>query len=265
MSWSQNGIDFVCQQFGDLDECVVSTGLVFDYTDVQGNSFSGVVGGTPDIVAFIVLGLVESITMKTPSRAPIPAPQTMLNNMNGSSISLADAQELTNHDDSADQWCYTGPILCTNPPGAEGEDPCGDGGTNQPLTDHKYMCIDGAWVDQGFNPICTAVNCTNPVGEDGQTIPCGDGGTNQPLTDHAYKCINGSWLDQGLNPDCGAMLCSEYTDKPSCETADCYWYKKFIWEQESCHSKPLDPMEQYLIYGGIAAAGIAVIILLARR
>ena len=59
--------------------------------------------------------------------------------------------------------------------------------------------------------------------------------------------------------------CLTYTDKTTCEDAGCYWYKTYFWEEESCHDKELDPMMQYLVYGGMGAAGLGLIVLLARR
>jgi len=263
---TNNGIDYICQKFGDINECVVSAGLSWSYLDIEGTTHTET-GATSSVVSRLIFAqLVVSVTMTSPARGTFTYSQLRAAN-GGNDVTLVDCETLDGHDEnSGDQWCYTTPVQCTNPIGNEGDiDSCGDGGTNQPDTTHKYKCVSGSWIDQGFNPICTAVNCSNPFGEDGQTIPCGDGGTNQPLTDHSYKCVNGGWIDQGFNPDCGAMLCSEHTDPTLCVDAGCYWYKKFIWEQESCHNKPLDPMEQYLVYGGIAASGIALIILLTRR
>lgn len=115
MTWTQNGVDYVCQKYGDINECVVSNGLVFSYTDIQDQTYTGVTGGTADIVGFISFGLVKSITMTNPSRPTITDPQTKLNNANGGVVNPTDAQELTNHDErSADQWCYIVPPPCSS-------------------------------------------------------------------------------------------------------------------------------------------------------
>lgn len=104
-----DGINYICQNFGDINECVVSEGLVFDVIDIHGQPTNGLTGSTADIVAVIALNLIVQITMTTPSRPTITDPQTKLNNANVDTVTLADAQELVNHDEnSGDQWCYSG-------------------------------------------------------------------------------------------------------------------------------------------------------------
>ena len=109
------------------------------------------------------------------------------------------------------------PPSCTSPPGTDGEvAECGCGCPNQPDTTHKYQCINGTWVDQGYNPDCAPLSCTNPSGTEGQTDECGVGG-NQPDPTHKYQCINGTWVDQGYNPDCappGATITMEDANIP---------------------------------------------------
>ena len=111
MTWTTNGKNYVCQKYGNTAECVVSqaVGLTFNYTDVLGESYTGMTGSTAEIVGFVISGLIDTITMTNPSRPLISNPQAAINNANGSAINMADAQSLIQHDEnSGDQWCYGG-------------------------------------------------------------------------------------------------------------------------------------------------------------
>jgi len=62
--------------------------------------------------------------------------------------------------------------------------------------------------------------------------------------------------------------CTTYLTKETCTAAGCYWYADIpipYIMPEKCHSTAQDPMTKYLVYGGIALAGLSVIILLLRR
>ena len=263
MTWSTNGINYVCQEYGDANQCVISSGLIFNYTDTQGQSYTGVTGSSADIVGFIIFGIVQSITMTTPSRPTINDPQSALNNTNGSSVTSADAQLLTQHDEnSGDQWCYTAPVTCTNPSGNQGNLVCGNSSYGQDPT-HLYKCDNGVWVDQGYDPNCASPpTCSNPSGIEGDII-CGNETYGQDPT-HRYYCNWGTWLDQGLDPTCTGTGC-EGLDETACNAATgCYWYKKWLWEQPACHTEPQDTTREYMIYAGIGVGALGFILLLRR-
>ena len=100
MTWTQDGVDYVCQKYGDIDECVVSGGLVFDFIDDLGDPFTGMTGSTADIVSLVAFGLASSITMTTPSRPTILNPETELDNANNGTVTQPDAMELIDHDET---------------------------------------------------------------------------------------------------------------------------------------------------------------------
>jgi len=171
MTLTQNGINWICQNLGNVDECCVPNGLVYDYEGVDGTTIIGETGGTAGLVGYMAAGIVNWVKLTTPSRPQITPFQ--MHTANEQTVTLSDAQLVASHDGdptSEDQWCYT------------------------------------------------------------EITPC-----------------------------------VEHLTPTACVDADCYWYKKFFWEQETCHDKPLNPMERYLVYGGIGAAGLGFVILLARR
>jgi hypothetical protein len=45
----------------------------------------------------------------------------------------------------------------------------------------------------------------------------------------------------------------------------CYWYSDIPLMPAKCHSVPENPTTKYIIYGGIALAGLSVIVLLLKR
>lgn len=101
MTISQNGINYICQSFGNTSFCCVRTGLSWYYT-VGGVDYPET-GGTAQIVSRLSLGLIDSLTMTNPARGTFT--QTQLNNANGSAVSLSDAQTITQHDQPPNQWC----------------------------------------------------------------------------------------------------------------------------------------------------------------
>jgi hypothetical protein len=98
-------------------------------------------------------------------------------------------------------------------------------------------------------------NCTNPDGPIGSEA-CIDGYWN--------TCSSGKqWVPNTPAEPCAA--CSSYLTKPTCEAGGCYWYSDFPFMQEYCHSKKEDPMNKYLIYGGIALVGLAIVVTILKR
>lgn len=231
MTLTQNGIDYICQNFGSPQKCVVSAGLWWEWEDIDGNTDTET-GGTGQVLSRLIIPqLIVKVTMLTPARGEYYYSDLRTAN-GGNDVTFNDIDTVMLHDEnSGDQWCYSAP-----PP------PC------------------SSYITQ---PTCELAGCywyNNACHSDPYIPVCSDYASQSVCeANNCYWC-NG----QCQSTPCG-IVCSDFTDQTSCETAGCYWYKKFIWEQESCHSQPLDPMEQYLIYGGIGAAGIAVIVLLARR
>jgi PKD repeat protein len=105
-----NGLNYLCQKYGGSTQCVVSQGLVVDYTDTKGVSYTGMTAGTADIVGFLILGVVASIHVTTPiGRSTITSPYQALVTANGGVVlDFNDVTLLTQHDEkSGTQWCYT--------------------------------------------------------------------------------------------------------------------------------------------------------------
>jgi len=101
-SLTQNGIDYICQNFGDDNYCCVKSGLSWYYT-VGGVDYPET-GATAQIVSRLASGLIDSLTMTNPARGTFI--QTDLNTANGGTVSLIDAKAITYHDESfEDQWC----------------------------------------------------------------------------------------------------------------------------------------------------------------
>jgi len=170
MTLTQNGKNYICQNFGSPQGCVVSAGLWWSWEDIDGNTGTEA-GCTGACVGTLILSqLITKITMLTPDRGDFF--YSDLRAANGDNdITFNDVDEIILHDEnSSDQWCY---------------------------------------------------------------IP--------------------------------SIVCEEIPDKTACLANNCFWYKNWFWEKESCHTKKFDPMMQYLVYGGIGAAGLGVIVLLAKK
>ena len=106
MSLSNTGINYICQNFGDTNQCCVRTGLSWRYI-AEGATHSES-GGTAQIVSRLASGLIDSLTMTSPARGTFT--KADLDAANNSVVTLQDAQEITYHDEpSEDQWCYGTP------------------------------------------------------------------------------------------------------------------------------------------------------------
>jgi chitodextrinase len=105
---TQGGIDYICQHYGSGSGCIVSEGLIFTFTDDTNQTYSELPGGTSDILGFIMIGVVESITMIQPSRMTITDPlQEFLKSNGGFMLDSGDVAFLLQHDEtSGDQWCH---------------------------------------------------------------------------------------------------------------------------------------------------------------
>lgn len=109
---TQNGINYICEQYGDASHCIVSEGLIFNFTDDTNQTYTELPGGTTDILGFIMMGVVQSVTMTLPIRSTIRNPlQEFLEANDGLILDSRDVAFLLQHDEnSGDQWCYDPPI-----------------------------------------------------------------------------------------------------------------------------------------------------------
>jgi PKD repeat protein len=105
---TQSGKNYVCEQYGDANHCVVSEGLVFSFTDDKNQTYTELTGGTTDILGFLMMGIVQSITMNVPSRPQIQNPlQEFLDVNGGMMLGPGDVALFFEHDEnSTNQWCY---------------------------------------------------------------------------------------------------------------------------------------------------------------
>jgi PKD repeat protein len=105
---TQAGINYICEHYGSASHCIVSEGLVFNFTDDTNQTYTELPGGTTDILGFIMIGAVTSITMTVPSRPTIFDPlEAFLEANGGFKLDANDVSFLLQHDEtSGDQWCY---------------------------------------------------------------------------------------------------------------------------------------------------------------
>lgn len=173
MTWTQNGINWVLQKFGDENLCCVADGLTFHVVDITDVTHSSETGGTPLIVGLLTSGTITSVTMENPNRGTFTP--TQMNNANGSTLSFLDATELQSHDAPGDaggsvlpsgQWCYT------TPTGA-----CCDSANVCSITT-KNACVgtycgDGTTCTTGRCP-CTPTlpNCSEITTQAECNLPC---------------------------------------------------------------------------------------------
>ena len=221
MALTQNGIDYICQKFGDINECVVSGGLSWNYLDVEGTTHNET-GATSSVVSRLIFPmLVVSLTMTNPPRGTFT--YTGLRNANGGQdINLNDCIELDNHTEiSGDQWCYTPPTICedilnqtdclvnncywynnschTQPP------ECSPDGITKCEGYDLYQCVNGSWVLIEHNseqcgyvpPECSPDGITKCEGYD------------------LYTCVNGQWALTEVNSEaCGYVPPTPPTEIP---------------------------------------------------
>jgi hypothetical protein len=66
---------------------------------------------------------------------------------------------------------------------------------------------------------------------------------------------------------CGTVKCDTHKTKSACETAKCFWYPKWFWEEPTCHAKEQDYFEDYkpFIIAGAVIGGATVLALLLRK
>lgn len=124
MTLTENGINYIAQKFGDINECVISQGLTWNYEDIEGTTHEETGGTSSAVSRLIFTQLVVSLTMIDPPRGTFTYNQLRAAN-NGQDITLSDCAELDNHDEnSGDQWCYVAPVPCEGRPQAECIYPC---------------------------------------------------------------------------------------------------------------------------------------------
>jgi len=260
---TQNGINYICQNFGDTDLCCVASGLSWYYT--YQNIDYHETGATAQIVSRFTLGIIESLTMTNPARGTFT--QAMLNAANGSPVTLQDAKEITYHDEpSEDQWCYT-----EGPPPPE----CSD------FTDEAsciaigcYWWSDGTCHDHPEEqppPPCSGYTNQNACLAAGcywwpdQT--CHDTPYQPPPNCEDYttqsSCLAAGcyWYNNSCHslPPTPPPNCADYTNQYACITAGCYWY------DNRCHSYPQEEEIDWLPYFAIGILGIVAVALILKQ
>lgn len=180
MTLNTSGIQYICENFGNTSFCCINTGLSWYYT-VSGSNYNET-GGTAQIVSRLASGLVDSLTMTNPARGTFTKAQ--LDAANGATVTLQDAQTITQHDESSeDQWCY---IPCSSH-------------TDQNTCENIYGCYwwNGGCYDSA--PSCTQINnqsdCTR------------------------YGCY---WFNGSCHAS--PPTCSEINTQSECASFGCYWY-----------------------------------------
>ena len=104
MALTDLGIQYICINFGDSNNCCVKTGLTWKYT--RGGETITENGGTAQVVSRLASGLVDSVTMISPNKGTFT--KNDLDTANGQIVTFEDCQLITQHDEpSEDQWCYS--------------------------------------------------------------------------------------------------------------------------------------------------------------
>jgi len=241
MTLSQEGINYICINFGSSN-CCVASGLSWYYTRESQNYPEN--GGTAQIVARLASGLVDSLTMTNPATGTFT--QTELNNANGSTVTIQDAQTIAQHDEpSEDQWCYSVEQegianvydLLSNPAAPDAGQPLwlgwkvkNDGIEPDDFWFKLYINSILAWPYDNFELDA------GEFGNWGWEVPDGF------QEDATIKVEAGHWegipyqggiqvLDdtEEIIIPIGALACADYLNQAECVAAGCYWWNG------SCH------------------------------
>jgi len=94
---SEEGKNYICINFGS-NNCCVASGLSWTYHAGTESQYEE--GGTAQIVARLASGLIDYIEVRGQSYT-----QAQLDSVNGSSVTLEDAQTIAQHDEGTSQWC----------------------------------------------------------------------------------------------------------------------------------------------------------------
>lgn len=255
MTLSQNGIDYICQRFGDINLCCVKTGLSWYYTR-EGTNYNET-GGTAQIISRLASGLIESLTMTSPDRGTFT--QAELNAANGSPVTIQDAQEIAYHDEPTEvQWCYVA---------AE----CSPDGITKCVGFDLYTCVGGKWVltetnspsceyvppecsDYTTQAECTAAGCywwsDNTCHSTPETPPDCEGYTNN------MDCIAaGCYWWSGSCHSTPPQLCSDLNNEIECLSYGCFWY------DGSCHAAPKSEIPYWWwipVVAGVSIIGLYI-------
>lgn len=103
-SLTENGLNYICQNFGDENFCCVLSNISWYY------AMDGVdtheTGATAQIVGRLAYGLLDSITLTDPPRGTYTLSQLI--EANGGNVTIDDAILITYHDEpNENQWCYS--------------------------------------------------------------------------------------------------------------------------------------------------------------
>ena len=249
MTLTQNGIDYICQKFGDVNECCINTGVSWFYTREETDYPEN--GGTAQIVARLASGLIDSLTMTNPARGTFT--QAELNTANGQSVTITDAQTITNHDEpSEDQWCYSAPTLCSsynnqtdciNASCYWWNNSCHDAAPTCSQINNQTDCVNAGcywWTNNTCNSTPEQTDCasyTNPTtcinaGCYWWNNSCHDASPTCAQINNQTDCVNNGcyWWSNGTCSDTEEpTFCSSYTNPTDCINNNCYWWNN------SCH------------------------------
>jgi hypothetical protein len=265
MGITPNGKNYICEKYGNTSSCIVSSGIIFDFTDTSNIPYTNQTAGTPDVVDYIAWGLMNTITLRTPPRPQIIDPKGNLDSANGSIVTDADAVSLYNHveNGASGQWCY-------------GQQQSGEtvrcylcSGNQAYYYDFPTGTICGQGAASGFPYTVEPVCLSGGASSGGCHAPNGASGTYTCFGKNWFQCDGTHWQKIEENSThCGQCACTTYLTQSGCESAVseagvrcCYWYQKYFWESPSCHDQPQDYLRDYMpfIVGGL---GIAILLVL---
>ena len=194
MTLSQDGINYICLNFGDaINHCCVSTGLSWYYT--YGGTDYPETGGTAQIVSRLASGLVDSLTMTSPATGTFT--QAQLNTANGSPVTLQDAQQIAAHDEPSEgQYCLVSCSMFYNQVDCESEG-C-------------YWWNNSCHDTQ---PSCEVIN---------NQIECS-----------SYGCYWWSDNTCHSTAEPPLPECVDYITQADCLAARCYWWMKVVIVQHN--------------------------------
>ena len=221
MALTDLGIQYICINFGDSNNCCVKTGLSWYY--IAGGTQYNETGGTAQVVSRLASGLVDSVTMTNPARGTFT--QAELNTANNGVVTIQDCQTITEHDTPdapGGQWCF---IPCSS--------------RTDKTTCEYYGCY---WYNNACHdnpPSCTELNNQTDCAEYGcywWNNACHPAQPSCPELTTKTECEQ--WGCYWYNGSCHATLpaCPDITTESECLAYGCFWYRG------QCHSQDQNPI-----------------------
>ena len=128
--------------------------------------------------------------------------------------------------------------------------------------DIELIFVVGFWINE------TQIQVTDSIPFNTQVyvpdITCSDY-TNQ------IDCVNAQcyWWSDGTchstQENGNGVKCEDYASEPTCKAAGCFWYKKYLWEEEKCHTAEQNMMMDYLPFIIAGVGGAIIIVALVTR